>query len=88
MRTTDADIARIMRAIESGFEPFRCVVEIFDYDKKLRFRVFDQNDHTLLTFPSEPICSLLDKSALNALILAGRSKIERSGQRLGEWHAV
>ena len=43
---TDTEILEYVR---QAFLPHRCVAEVWDYDKKLRLRIFDSEDKVLWT---------------------------------------
>ena len=44
---------QIVSAIQAAFSPLRCTAEIWDYQQKLRFRVFDTSDKAVLTCPEQ-----------------------------------
>jgi hypothetical protein len=68
--------------IESAFKPLRCVAEIWDYDQQVRFRVFDNEDRAVVTFPRESLSSLRNEVALAAVLSSARSAVQRKGFRL------
>ncbi|MGK2871228.1 MAG: hypothetical protein ACSLFL_03115 [Alphaproteobacteria bacterium] len=39
----------ICKFVQTAFLPRRCVAEIWDYEHKLRFRVFDEQDKPVVT---------------------------------------
>ena len=71
--------------IETAFAPLRCAVEVYDYEAKLRFRVFDWLDNGILQMPGTTVRSLNDASDLKSLILEARASILRRGYALTEW---
>lgn len=75
----------VLAAIETAFSPLRCVAEIWDYDKKIRFRVFGPHDEVLVTCPAEIISQLKDDMALTAIIMGVRYRIESKGFSLAPW---
>jgi hypothetical protein len=75
----------IRATVEGAFSPLRCVAEVWDYEKKLRFRVFDAKDEAVVTFPNEVIGNLRDESALKTLIQTARSRTEGKGHKLDPW---
>ncbi len=72
-------------AVEATFRPLRCVAEVWDYDQKLRFRVFDSNDRGVLRVPSLVLRELRDKSNLKSVLSAARATVEEKGFRLEPW---
>ena len=82
MKTND----EIRNIVETAFNPLRCVAEIWDFDQKLRFRVFDPKDEVVLTFPNEVLRHLRDGDALRNVILAARARIEEKGFLLEPWN--
>ena len=76
----------ICAIIKSAFKPLRCVAEIWDYEMKIRFRVFDPNDEALFTCKNAITSDLQDDATLNAIILEARSKLESKGLTLMPWH--
>lgn len=38
---------QIKEQIEAAFDPFKCVAVIWDYERKINFRVIDQNNNVL-----------------------------------------
>jgi hypothetical protein len=81
MRTNE----QITRVIEGAFRPLRCVAEIWDYEKKLRFRVFDANDQPVVTFPEQLIASLSSDAQLSELISQARDRVQSKGHSLDAW---
>ena len=75
----------IRRAVEAAFRPLRCVAEVWDYNQKLRFRVFDSSDRGVLKMPSLVLRELRDKSNLRSVLSAARSTVEEKGFRLEPW---
>ena len=59
---------QICSIVQAAFLPHRCVAEIWDYSTKLRFRVFDENDHPLLTMEEVILSSVREGNALESLL--------------------
>lgn len=72
----------IRAVVETAFRPLRCVVEVWDYDQKLRFRVFDSNDRGVLKVPRLVLRELRDKSNLQSVLSTARATVEEKGFRL------
>jgi hypothetical protein len=67
----------LVAKIQTAFRPFRCVAEVWDYDQKIRFRIFDADDQTLLTMPSLVLRELVDNpDQLDALIDMVRLRLQ------------
>jgi len=77
------DIA--VQSIESAFKPLRCVVEVFDYEHGIRFRVFDKDDNPLLAMREALARRVRDPSGLSTIVTECRSQIERQGIKLEPW---
>jgi hypothetical protein len=75
MKTDD----EIKKALAKAFEPLRCAVEVFDYDKRLRFRVFDQNDSAVFACPEILLSTLRDEARLTDVISQAREAIKAKG---------
>ena len=44
---------QILSAVQNAFSPLRCTAEIQDRPQKLRLRVFDSSDKTVITYPEQ-----------------------------------
>lgn len=64
----DDEIEKIQLRLEGAFKPLRCVVEIWDYKDKLRFKVFDKNNKGILEMPNVSLDSLSSAGDLEDLI--------------------
>lgn len=81
----ELELETVVRSIESAFKPFECVVEVFDYEHRIRFRVFDQNDKPLLTMSEALVRRVRDPGGLNTIVTECRAKVERRGHKLKSW---
>lgn len=72
----------IRDAVEKAFRPLRCVAEIWDYDQKLRFRVFDDRDQGIVRVPSLVLRELRSKSNLRSVLSSARAVVEEKGFHL------
>ena len=81
MRTNE----EIRRIVEGAFRPLRCAAEIWDYEKKLKFRVFDRNDQPVVTFPEELMVPLQSDTHLAALLTQARERVQTKGHSLDDW---
>ena len=81
----DLDLKTMVHSIESAFKPLQCVVEVFDYEHRLRFRVFDPDDKPLLTIKEALVRRLRDPGGLNTVVAECRSRVERKGYKLKPW---
>ncbi len=72
----------IRDAVVRAFRPLRCVAEIWDYDKKLRFLVFDTKDEGILRIPDLVLRALRDRSNLRSVLLSARAVLEEKGFQL------
>ncbi|MEX0734086.1 MAG: hypothetical protein WD051_05560 [Steroidobacteraceae bacterium] len=76
---------QICAAVEGAFSPLNCVAEIWDYEQKLRFRVSDATNETVLTCPNEVLANLRDDTALTAFLQNVRAEVEDNGYTLNPW---
>ena len=58
----------IRSVIEAAFVDKRCAVEIFDYDQKIRFRVFDKADQPIFSVTDIVIDSVRNREDLDRLL--------------------
>ncbi len=74
MLTNEEIVARIERA----FLPLRCVVEI-RHGLKVRFRVVDARNNTILRMKMRPLNEIRDETQLAQLLQYVRSRIRAKG---------
>ncbi len=67
----------IISRLKKAFLPYRCEVEVWDYDHKLRFKVFDTTDVSLLAMPEVILSNVRDSDSLNSLIADAQQKLDR-----------
>ncbi len=72
----------IINILELSFKPLRCAAEIWDYNEKIRIRIFDKDDNPVLSLPERKISNLRNQNALTELIDVVREKLARQGLRL------
>lgn len=72
----------IVTAVQDAFRPLRCVAEIWDYDAKLRFKVFDANDRGVVEVPSVVLRTVRERKDLGSVLAAARTAVEDKGFRL------
>ena len=78
----------IKSTIESAFRPLRCAAEIWDYEQKLRLRVFDLKDRPVLRVDEIVLRTSRSVSQLVALIDDIRARICERGHTLEPWQVV
>ena len=84
--TIELDIEAVVHSIETAFSPLRCVVEVFDYEHRLRFRVFDQKDEAVLTMSEALMRRLQDSGGFKTIISECRAQVEHKGYKLDSWN--
>ena len=72
----------ILGAVESAFRPLRCVAEVWDYEQKLRFKVFDGADRGVVEVRDLGLRHLRDKSNLKSVLSSARAMVEEKGFHL------
>jgi hypothetical protein len=78
----DHDSQTIQQGLEGAFRPLRCVVEIWDYGDKLRFKVFSDKDEAIVGMPEVLVRTIREPASLNHLIQQVREKILVKGYDL------
>jgi len=81
MRTND----EIKAIVDAAFKPLRCVAEVWDYDQKLRFKVFDERDRGIVEVPRLVLRNLQDDSQLRDVLTEARRWVIEKGFRLDPW---
>lgn len=76
----------VVRALENAFRPLECVVELFDYRKRLRFRVFSPEDKPLLTVREYLMRRAVDAGSLSTIVRECRRRVEAKGYKLNPWN--
>ena len=74
-----------MGVIRNAFEPFVCVVKLYDYQKLLRLDVFELDGTPLLSVPMIWASDAIEPERLRGEILAARSRLQRRGFSLQAW---
>jgi hypothetical protein len=81
MRTNE----QIRQVIEVAFQPLHCGVEIFDYDKKIKFQVFDLSNQSVHAVPDLLLASIRDDKKLRAMLEQARATVIGKGYVLAPW---
>ncbi|MGO4125743.1 hypothetical protein AB4Z01_15180 [Inquilinus sp. YAF38] len=68
---TDEEIQEIVR---DTFAPLRCKTEIWDYGAKLRFKVLDASNKTVLEMPSIPLHEIRDRNQLDQVLEGAKQR--------------
>ncbi len=79
----DLEIDVVVKVIRNAFSPLDCGVEVFDYEQKLRFRVFDPDGKPILRMSEMLMRRARDRFAIND----ARSRVEVKGFNLKPWKA-
>src|SRR3954470_2708567 len=75
-------LKEIKNQVEGGFNPLPCRVQVYDYGRKLRFKVFDR-DYDIAVEVSDLILEdLADGSYLAEIIVKARNQILARRNRL------
>jgi hypothetical protein len=72
-------------AMRRAFSPLSCAVEIYDYQKLVRLRVFDPDNTAVLIFLTLSMQDLVDPSILRSELKQARACVEGKGFSLGSW---
>ena len=71
-------------AIRNAFNPLTCTVELYDYQKVIRLRVFGPDNTAVLSIPSLSVRDVVDPSILRAELQQARALVETKGFRLSK----
>jgi hypothetical protein len=71
--------------IRNAFQPLRCGVEDFDYEQKVKFRIFDEKDQPVLRMDDVKASIVCDSAKLKELLFEVRERLERKGLALNPW---
>jgi hypothetical protein len=73
------DVDKVAEALRSAFGPLDCGVEVFDFEQKLRFRIFDANGKAVLR-----VRQMLTEG-LRSAIKEVRNRLKAKGFELKPW---
>ena len=71
--------------IKHAFSPLACVVEVYDYQSKVRIRVFGADNRPILSVLSISMRDVVNPSLLRAELQQARSLVETKGFTLMPW---
>jgi hypothetical protein len=74
---------QILSAVQGAFSPLRCTAEIWDHQQKLRLRVFDSSDQTVIACPEQVLGAIRNVESLRAFLEMLRAQVQTKGHRLG-----
>lgn len=72
-------------AIRDAFDPLSCSIEVYDYQKQLRFQVFGPDQKRVLSILSISMRDIVDPSILRAELQQARALLKGRGFRLKPW---
>jgi len=70
---------KIKQILEASFSPFRCVAELYDFDERIRFRVFDKNNKAIITISEKIINEKFSDTSLKSIIKSTKNEIKKKG---------
>jgi hypothetical protein len=79
---TDKEITNIT---QEAFSPLNCVAEIWDYDTKLRFKVFNDEGECVVELSQAILSTMRNKSNLQMLLSEFRAKVIKKSYTLNNW---
>ena len=80
-------LSETIASIEQAFLPLRCVVELFDNELQLRFRVFNMHDQRVFTASRALVDRARTPAGLSNMVLRSRTCVVRRGFQLHPWHS-
>jgi len=83
----DTEISAVTAAdiISNAFSPLHCGADEFDYNRFVRFRVFDKNDEPLLRMEKLTGMDYGTPKSLQLIIDRARSNLTKRGYALDPW---
>lgn len=81
MRTDD----EVKAIVEAAFRPLRCIAEVWDYDYRLRFKVFDDKDRGIVEVSDLVLRNLRDEAQLRDVLAGVRQRVLEKGYRVDPW---
>jgi hypothetical protein len=79
------EIRLVVESIQNAFRPLRCGIEIFDFERKLRFRVFDVDGRPVLNMSKMLTRRARDPTGLRLVVMEARAHVESKGFKLEPW---
>lgn len=76
------------KAIETAFAPLRCVAEPFDYEYRVRFRVFESSGQPVLTVEEIVKAHFSNVSRLVDIVTVARDRLSKEGFQLDAWQPL
>jgi len=76
---TDEEIAKVKATVEGAFTPFRCVAEVWDDKRRLRFKVFDLDDNNIIEVPEVAESTIRNEHLFRIIIDNARTVIQVKG---------
>jgi len=70
---------KIKQKLEVAFTPYRCVVEISEFEDIIQFRVFNENNKTIITSPEIIIYKDFQVSSIIPIIKKAKEEIKKKG---------
>ena len=75
----------IKNAVEIAFRPLRCVAEIWDYQRNLKFLVCAPNGDAICEVRSCPLPLFASKDELRRFLTDMRNSVKEKGFTLDSW---
>ena len=79
------DVGKVAEALRSAFGPLDCGVEVFDFEQKLRLRIFDAKGKPVLRVGQMLTRPMRDPDALRSVIKEVRNRLKAKGFELKPW---
>ena len=79
------EIRLVVESIQNAFRPLRCGIEFFDFERKLRFRVFDVHGRPVFNMSKMLTRRARDPTGLRLVVTEARSHLKSKGFKLEPW---
>lgn len=76
MNKVDLTNEQIVDYITKAFVPYKCYPEIWDYDKKLKLKVFDEKNLCVINYPELLLSNLRSINYIDSIIFQCNQKLK------------
>lgn len=70
---------QVKETIEGAFSPLRCVVEMPDYQNRVRFKIFDKSGKSIMHVKGLFLRDVRDERQLQAVLSSTRERVIEKG---------
>lgn len=74
----------IVKVLQDAFLPYKCGAEIWDYNKRIKFAVYDDKNNKIFDIPDMLLSEINTESKLNFMINNCKKTIKKNGYEFNE----